>query len=120
MSGVARWLDARRPPMPSELRTAVYAACEARPAIGPAATGSATADASDATLADRLAEAGLEALGRVAGAPPERGTAIELLAADTLLTYACEAAAEAGPATLDRLTARLGYARFATLLEPSS
>lgn len=115
MTGVARWLDARRPPMPLELRAAVYAACAARPA-----TGAATGPGGGAALADRLAEAGLEALGRVASAPPERGTAIELLAADALLTYACEAAAEAGPESLDRLTARFGYARFATLLEPSS
>lgn len=92
--------------MPPELRRAVDAALERSPV------------ARDGSVEDRLADAGLGALSRVAGVAPERSTATELLAADTLLTYACEAAAEAGPDALERLTARLDYARFARLLEP--
>lgn len=103
---VARWLDQRRPGMPPELRRAVDAALER------------SAPAGDGSVADRLADAGLGALSRVAGAPSERSTATELLAADALLTYACEAAAESGPDALERLTARLDYPRFARLLEP--
>lgn len=106
MTDVASWLDERTPAMPPELRQAVNVALERAPA------------ARDESLEDRLADAGLGALSRVAGAAPERSTATELLAADTLLTYACEAAAEAGPDALARLTARLDYARFARLLEP--
>lgn len=105
---VARWLDERRPAMPPELRRAVDAALEGSVSAG------------DVSLADRLAGAGLAALSRVAGAVPERSTATELLAADTLLTYACEAAAEAGPDALEGLTLRLDYARFARILEPLS
>lgn len=106
MTDVARWLDERRPAMPHELRRAVEAALER------------TAAARYGSVEDRLADAALSALSRVAGAVPERSTATELLAADALLTYACEAAAEAGPDALERLTARLDYARFARLLEP--
>lgn len=70
-----------------------------------------------APLYDRLAAAGLAALQDVVGRPSERGTATTLLAADALLTYACEAAAEAGPDALDRLTASLDFARFSHLIE---
>lgn len=102
------WLDERRPAMPPELRWAVNAALDRAPA------------APAAPVETQLAEAGLSALSRVAGAASERSTAAELLAADTLLTYACEAAAESGPEALERLTAQLDYARFARLLEPST
>lgn len=106
MTDLARWLDERTPAMPPELRRAVDIALDQAPA------------AVDGPVEDRLAAAGLAALSRVAGAS-QRSTATELLAADTLLTYACEAAAEAGPEAMDRLTARLDYARFARLLEPA-
>lgn len=108
MNELARWLDERTPAMPSELRAALDAAVEA--------AGPSDAD----PLPDRLAGAGLATLARVARATAQRSTAMELLAADALLTYACEAAAEAGPEALERLTARLDYARFATLLERST
>lgn len=100
------WLDAR-PAMPRELRWAVDVALDRAPA------------AVAAPVEAQLAEAGLAALSRVGRAASERSTAAELLAADTLLTYACEAAAESGPEALERLTAQLDYACFARLLEPS-
>lgn len=108
MNDVSDWLDRRRPGMPRELRRAVDAAL-----------GGVGSDGAHDDVAVLLAEAALAALARVARAAPERGTAAELLAADALLTYACEAAAELGPESLDRLTAGLDHARFAALLEPS-
>lgn len=106
MSVVEHWLDARQPAPPPSLRAAIDAALRASAPGAP-----------DAPVHDRLAEAGLEALGRVARKPSERSTAAELLAADALLTYACEAAAEAGPDAVDALTGRLDAERFAGLLE---
>ncbi len=90
--------------MPEELRRAVAAAMERAP-------GGVTA------VPERLAEVGLGALSRALGGT-NRSAATDLLVADALLTYACEAAAEAGPAALDRLTGALDLTRFATLLEP--
>lgn len=105
MTEVARWLDGRRPAMPPELRRVVDTALDA-----------AAPDAGT-SVPDQLADAALATLARVLAAAPDRATADELLAADALLTYACEAAAEVGPVPLDRLTARLDFSRFASLLE---
>lgn len=113
MTGTGAWLDERSPGMPVELRLALDAAL----AGGPEVVRDAEVEAGG--IADRLAAAGLAALARsIRGT--ERSTATDLLVADALLTYACEAAAEAGPAALDRLTAGLDFERFATLLEPSA
>lgn len=70
----------------------------------------------EAALHRRLALAGIRALETVVDRPSERSTATTLLAADALLTYACEAAAEAGPDPLDRLTRELGFDRFSQLI----
>lgn len=109
MTGTAAWLDARYPGMPAELRQA----------LDEALADGQDAEVEGGSVADRLAAAGLTALARsIRGT--ERSTATDLLAADALLTYACEAAAEAGPAELDRLTGALDFERFATLLEPTA
>lgn len=97
--------------MPAELRTALDAAIDGTaPGAG--------------SLADRLADAGLAALLRSieagAGSASDRRIATDLLVADALLTYACEAAAEAGPDALDRLTGSLDLRRFSALLQPSA
>lgn len=121
VTDVARWLDARNPAMPEELRRAVDAALDregfAAGAREPVASGTGT-------TAERLAAAGLAALersiGQAAGARSDRDGATDLLAADALLTYACEAAAEEGPEALDRLTQSLDFRRFEALLEPDA
>jgi hypothetical protein len=107
VTDVVRWLDSRRPPPPPSLRLAMIEALSAaEPEPGP--------------MADRLAAAGLDALTRVAAAPSIRATAIPLLAADALITYACEAAIEEeaveGNGAIERVTAALGPDRFAALL----
>ena len=103
MTAIARWLDERGSEAPPSVRMMV----EERVA---------ETDPS-APLHDRLAAAGLAALGDVVGRPSERGTAATLLAADALLTFACEAAADEGLDTLDRLTASLDFERFSHLIQ---
>lgn len=66
--------------------------------------------------AERLAAAGLAALGAALERPEERAGALDLLAADALLTYTFEAASEEGPAAVDRLATLLAPARLAALL----
>lgn len=73
----------------------------------------ATAEAA----ADALAGGGLAALRRVAARPSSRAEALNLLAADALLTHACEAAAGAGEAELARVLDRLSVARLAAVLD---
>lgn len=87
MSGIRAWLDGRRPEAPAELRTAI------EDAVGGASSGSMQ-DVLDLGTQGSLASA-LARPGRV------RESAFHLLAADALLTYACEAALESeepGPA----------------------
>lgn len=73
-----RWLDARRPTPPDALRGHF-----------PGGVGA------PASLADELGGRALEALRRSLRTPGRvRESAFDLLAADALLTYACEAALE--------------------------
>ena len=87
-----RWLDTRRPPPPTALRAHLEA------------------ELTDAELAlpEHLADLGRRALARVVDQPASgRDLALELLAADALITYAFEAQAEADPAGLAPLAARV-------------
>lgn len=77
----------------------------------------AQAAGADGPVHERLARAALETLGRLAAEPSRRATALHLLAVDALLTYACEAAAEAGPSALAGLTASLDWSRFEGIAE---
>lgn len=101
MTDAARWLDARPEPAPPSVRSEIDALL---------------AEADPGALHDRFAAAALRALETVTDGPSDRSSASTLLAADALLTYACEAAAEAGPETLDTLTASLDFDRFTELL----
>ncbi len=67
-------------------------------------------------LPDRLVDAAFDALRAALAAPDERASALDLLAADALLTAAFEAAAEEGVAAVGRLAAATGPAAFADLL----
>lgn len=76
------WLASRTPPPPAPLASSLRGELEAA--------------AGAADLVAALAECGRRALERaLAGPARERGTALALLAADALITYACEAAVEA-------------------------
>lgn len=60
-----------------------------------------------ALLSDRLAEAGRQALAGVLAHPGDRDAALDLLAADALITLALLARAEAAPAELGDFAAAL-------------
>jgi hypothetical protein len=59
------------------------------------------------SVAERLASAGSRALDAVAAHPGDRSVALDLLAADALITLALLAQAETGPAELDAFAASL-------------
>jgi hypothetical protein len=98
-----RWLDERDPPPPPALAARVRAAVDS-PTAPASAIPTAALDAGVETLAAVLDEG-----------DATRASAIDLLAADALVTYAFEAAAQT-PAGLDALAgAAMGrIARLAT------
>jgi len=92
-SAVLAWLDARTEPPPPELRQRM---------------AEALAAAQAETVPGALAESALACLQATVEQPQGRASALDLLAADALLTYALEAAAELGAETLRRITTEYG------------
>lgn len=108
MTDLTGWLDARRPPPPPSLRAALDdALADGDPGQGP--------------VSHRLAAAGLAGLEGVVRGPGSRAAALPLLAADALLTYACEAAIEEEARgdndAVARLAERLGHGAFERVLQ---
>lgn len=103
MSDAARaWLAGRMPAPPAPLRERLE---------------DALARADDAAgVPAVLAEAALARLHDALALGDDRAAAFELLAADALLTYAFEAAAELGVDTVEALAEAYGPARLATLI----
>ncbi len=102
-NSASAWLDARTIDAPASLRTRVSRALAGTP------------EQSD-SLPQTLADAALAALERVLANPSERAAAFDLLAADALLTYAFEAAAEQGGDAVLELSNAYSPARFNELL----
>jgi hypothetical protein len=101
------WLETRTPPIPDGLRERLRAALNA-PADEPALA------AADVRCPATLADAGIARLEAAIAQGSDRAAAYDLLAADALLTYAFEAAAEAGPEAVAALLAETGPERFST------
>lgn len=80
---VRRWLDARLSEIPAALAGAVRSLLAGSPVADP-----------EGGAPEAMADGALVGLERVAGGGAARDRALELLAADALLTYAFEAAAE--------------------------
>lgn len=89
------WLEPRLSAAPEELAAAIRA-CVDRADAPPSAS-----------VPDALAAAAVASLDRMMAGPHSREAALRLLAADAVLTYAFEAAAELG-VDLDGLADRLG------------
>ncbi|HEX6938456.1 MAG TPA: hypothetical protein VF158_03530 [Longimicrobiales bacterium] len=108
VDAAVHWLERRRPEPPPALRERMV---EAVRAVGAPAAG----DAGVPPVAGLLGAAALDRLRAVLAAPGGRAAALDLLAADALLTYACEAAAESGPAALEAAARAFGPARLESL-----
>jgi hypothetical protein len=101
MTDARSWLDARANGAPDRLRER----------MNQALTGS-----NEATIADELAAAAESCLRAALKNPSQRASALDLLAADALLTHACEAAAEQGGDALARFAESWNAERFEQLL----
>jgi hypothetical protein len=99
---LAAWLDARRPAPPPELRARVDAALGAALHGAPGDAATACLDAAERLVRDLVREHATS-----------RDSALDLLAADALVTYAFEAASER-PGELPA-RARDAMVRFAAL-----
>jgi len=107
VSDVRRWLAARLPEPPAALHARMD---EALASLPPAESAAA------ASLESRLGEAAVACLAAALEKGESRDAAFDLLAADALLTYGCEAAVEAAPGAVARFAAQFGAARLAGLL----
>ncbi len=93
LTDLESWLRPRLEQVPESLRARILEVV-----VG---NGGQEADAvSGATLPDALRSFADLLLEEAKVGPPTHDTAITLLAADALITYACEAAAELGPEVL--------------------
>jgi hypothetical protein len=92
VSPAAAWTAERLAGSPPALREAILAALPADPAL---------------PVSEALAEGALALYASVAGGCLQRADALPLLAADALATHALEAQAEADPAGLAALAARM-------------
>ncbi|MBX6363244.1 MAG: hypothetical protein IRZ00_05190 [Gemmatimonadetes bacterium] len=99
VAATLEWLDTRTPPPPAELRARLADALE------PAET-----------LPGALADGALVCLAAALARGDDRAAALDLLSADALLTYALEAAAEAGADEVLAVADAYGPARLAALL----
>jgi hypothetical protein len=93
VTAVARWLDRHTGSAPAPLRDRVRAKALARDSAG--------------SIAHTLAEAGWDSLGQVLAHAGDRSAALDLLAADALVTLALLAQAEADPEQLAEFAASL-------------
>jgi hypothetical protein len=98
------WLAQRGASAPEQLRVRMERAIAAVPA--------------DGTMHERLALAAEHCLAHGC-ADASRASALDLLAADALLTHACEAAAEVGCDVLHAFAARWDASRFAAVADPA-
>lgn len=107
MTGTQEWLTFRLAGAPDGLRERMLAALD---------------DAANAEAAthDVLALAAAACMQHAMTEQPRRDCALDLLAADALLTHACEAAAEQGGDALAAFTASWNAERFEQLLQAPS
>ena len=112
---VQAWLEAR-PPAADSLNAVMARGIEAALQVPPPALMSDGAG----RVAAVLATAAIDRLEAALRLGDTRDAAPDLLAADALVTYACEAAADAGPGTLEALVREFGTSRLARLLPPET
>lgn len=102
MSDALQWLTPRMSSAPDQLKQRMIAAIEG---VAP-----------QNTIQDQLAEAALSCLKQALANGLRRESALQLLAADALLTHASEAAMEAGNDAIAEFASRWDASRFESLL----
>ena len=102
MSSAVAWLETHIAEAPAQLRERMQRAL-------------ANADETK-PVAQQLSDAAMSCLSASLSNTGERSCAIDLLAADALLTHACQAAAEEGAESLVTLTESMNADSFAALL----
>ena len=98
------WLEARTRGAPGNLRARVL---ELAVAAAPSGSAAEALSGPGTSRAESLAGAGVRALEAVAASPGDRAVALDLLAADALMTLALLAQSEENPGGLDELARRL-------------
>jgi hypothetical protein len=107
MTAAREWLMVRISDAPDGLRERMLAALN-------------DTNANDGKTQDLLARAATACMQRAMTEQPRRDCALDLLAADALLTHACEAAAEQGSEALAAFTGSWNAERFEQLLQAAS
>lgn len=110
----ADWLDDHEGSAPPSLLACMGDAVRA---VADGTAAHERVDAAYATVDEHLAAASLHALRAALQQCDSRDAALPLLAADALVTAACEAAAEHGPTALDRLCRDMSPDRLQRLLD---
>ncbi len=103
MNEVERWLEPRLQGVPEALGKRILQALKPGARNVKREENGQPFHASGFTLHDELRRAGERLLAETIAMPPSHGTAVALLAADALMTFACEALAEVDPDGLARL-----------------
>ncbi len=106
MTELESWLEPRLGGVPESLRRRILAAVRRYAVSSQPTAYSSPLTAHSAQLtahSSQLTEIAENLLSEAKSAPPGRDTALTLLAADALITYACEALAEGEPEGLANL-----------------
>jgi len=93
LSKLEEWLAPKLSDVPDSLRRRIL----------DAVSGGQRGSPTGGQFAEQLRRVGEELMVEAKSAPPARDTAMTLLAADALITFACEAVAETDPAMLAEL-----------------
>ena len=96
------WLEAKLAEAPESLRARIMEAV-ASGRGAPEPTGAGAEAPRGGALVEQLRRAGEELMVEARSASPTRDTAMTLLAADALITFACEAVAETAPEKLGEM-----------------
>jgi hypothetical protein len=115
-ASLEQWLDARRPAPPAALRDRMVEAMAAMPATESMAAAGPAPDADTLDLPAALAGCALHIFASTLHKWDDRAGALDLLAADALLTYAFEAAAEQGGSAVADVSRLYGAAQLELLV----
>lgn len=97
LNDIERWLEPRLKGVPEALRRRILEAVKRETESVKREENGQTSHASRFTLHEGMRRVGERLLAEAIAMPPSHDTAVTLLAADALMTFACEALAESHP-----------------------